>query len=48
MQSRFWSAAKAALEKERSPAAMSDKNKKKLQTAMVDQKYLPWNQFFFN
>jgi hypothetical protein len=36
MRSRFLSAAKAALEKEHSPAAMSDNKLKKLQTVLVD------------
>jgi hypothetical protein len=36
MRSRFSSVAKGALEKERSPAAMSDQDRKKIQVVMVD------------
>jgi len=39
MRSRFSSVAKGALEKEHSPAAMSDLRLKKLQTFMMEYEY---------
>jgi hypothetical protein len=46
MRSRFSSVAKVALEKEHSPAAMSDQKLKKLQPIMVDRKMIQHKKEF--